>query len=138
MTDLTITPASVLSSGTATVEHGTAGATITAGQTVYKEAATGKFKLTDTNSGSAGDEIRSVYGIALNGASNGQPLAVHRAGPITIGATVVAGTAYFASETAGGIQPVDDVGTESVAFLGFATTAAIIDVAIKNTGVVVA
>jgi hypothetical protein len=49
MADLTITAANVLASGQATKETGVAGATITAGQPVYKEAATGLFKLSDSN-----------------------------------------------------------------------------------------
>lgn len=136
MTDITITPADVLAGGDAVIENGRAGATITAGQVVYKEASSGKFKLTDTNSGTT--EVKNAYGIALNGASDGQPLAVQKSGSITIGGTVVAGTAYYASETPGGIQPAADVATEDVTFLGIATTAAIIKLGIINSGVTVA
>jgi hypothetical protein len=65
MTDLTITAANVLASGQATKETGIAGATITAGQPVYKEATTGTFKLSDSN---ARAEV-AVYGVALHGSA---------------------------------------------------------------------
>lgn len=133
MTDLVITTASVLPGGDATIENGRAGATITAGQVVYKEASSGKFKLTDTNSATA--EVKNAYGIALNGASDGQPLAVQKSGNITIGATVTAGTAYYASETPGGIQPAADVATEHVAFLGLAMSTTVLKLGIINSGV---
>lgn len=133
MADITVTAASVIAGGDATIEHGRAGATITAGQVVYKEASSGKFKLSDTNSATA--EVKNAYGIALNGASDGQPLAVQKSGNITIGATVTAGTAYYASETPGGIQPAADVATEHVAFLGLATSTTVLKLGIINSGV---
>lgn len=136
MTDLVVTAANVIAGSDANIENGRAGATITAGQVVYKEASSGKFKQTDTNSGTA--EAKVAYGIALNGASDGQPLAVQKSGLITIGATLTAGTAYYASETAGGIQSAADVATEDVVFLGIATTTAILKLQILNSGVTVA
>jgi len=136
MADLTITAANVLAGGAAIKETGIAGATITAGQTVYKDAADGKFKLADADSATAG--IRALYGVALHGASNGQPLTVAKSGPVTIGATVIVGTTYVLSDTPGGIMPIGDLEAgDYVAHLGIATTAAIIDVAIKNSGVAV-
>lgn len=133
MTDLTITPANVIAGSNSQKEQGTAGATITAGQVVYKAAATGKYGLADSNSGTA--EVKVARGIALHGASDGQPLTILTAGDITIGATVVAGTAYYLSETPGGIQPVADLGTEDVVFLGIAKTTAILEVRIMIPGV---
>lgn len=136
MTDLTITAGSVLAGSDAGIDNGKAGETVTAGQVVYKEAASGKFKLTDTDSGTA--EVKAAYGIALNGASDGQPLAVQKTGNITIGATLTAGTAYYASETAGGIQPAADVATEDVVFLGIALSTTVLKLSIINSAVTVA
>lgn len=136
MADLTITAASVIAGGDAGIENGRAGATVTAGQVVYKEASSGKFKLTDTNSATA--EVKNAYGIALNGASDGQPLAVQKSGKITLGSVLTAGTAYYASETPGGIQSAADVATENVAFLGIALSASSLQMAIINSGVTVA
>tara|TARA_R110002020_G_scaffold5179_4_gene21924 strand:- start:9112 stop:9522 length:411 start_codon:yes stop_codon:yes gene_type:complete len=136
MTDITITAANVAAGANAVTTSGKAGATITAGQVVYRDAATGKFKLADSNSATAAD--KDATGIALNSASDGQPLTVQTAGDITIGATVVAGTAYYASETAGGIQPAADVGTEDVILIGIAKSASVIGLKIFDTGVTVA
>jgi hypothetical protein len=134
MADLTITAASVIAGSGADIEHGTAGATITAGQTVYRDAATGKYLLADSNSATAA--ARTPRGIALNGAANGQPLAILKGGPITIGATVTAGVAYYQSDTPGGICPVADVGSgEYSCVLGIATSAAVVAVEIQASGV---
>ena len=136
MVDLVITAASVIAGATAQKETGIAGATVTAGQTVYKEAATGQFKLADSNSATA--EVRTPYGIALHASLAGQPLTVQISGDITIGATVAIGTAYMQSETPGGIQPVADLASgEYPTLLGFATTAAIITMRIVPSGVAV-
>ncbi len=134
MVDLTITVASVAQGSGANIEHGTAGATITAGQTVYKAAATGLFQLADNNSGTP--EAQITYGIALHGSLSGQPLTVQKGGPITIGATMVAGTAYYQSTNAGGICPVADVvTTDRVVNLGFATSTTVLNLRITDTGV---
>lgn len=134
MADLSITAASVRAGAGADIEHGYAGATITQGQLVYKEAATGLFKLSDSNSATA--EVKAVYGIALNAASANQPLAVQKSGEITIGATLVAGSPYYLSETPGGIEPGADLAAgEEVVSIGYAKTTAILTLRIQDTGV---
>lgn len=50
-----------------------------------------------------------MVGIALHGASSGQPLRIQTGGTITIGATTVKGTTYIVSATAGGIAPYSDL-----------------------------
>lgn len=108
MSDITITAASVSKQGTtAAVETGTAGASITAGQAVYKDATDNKFKLADSNSATAA--AREFYGIALHASADGQPLSVMTSGDINIGATVAVGTIYVLSGTAGGIAPAADL-----------------------------
>ena len=97
MADLTITAANVAARGGASIRHGVAGAAVTAGQVVYLDAADGTYKLADHDSPTAA--VRSPAGIALHTAAIGQPLAVHVAGPITIGATITAGVAYYLSGT---------------------------------------
>lgn len=129
MVDLTITAANVVISSNATRENGTAGEAITAGQVVYKAAATGKYMLADNNSATA--EVRQPVGIALNGAAADQPLTIQKSGDITIGATLVAGTDYYLSDTPGGICPRADLGSgEYVCLLGLAksTTVLAIDI----------
>lgn len=134
MANLTITAANVLAGTGSSVVNGTAGATITAGQVVYRDSSTHTFKLADANSATA--EVRSPLGIALNGASSGQPLAVLTGGDITIGATVTAGVAYYLSATAGGICPVADLTTgDYPTVIGIAKSTTVITVDFVESGV---
>jgi hypothetical protein len=133
MTDISITAASVLPGTGAKTSDGTAGATITQGQVVAIDPATGKYVLCDTDHATAA--LRIAKGIALNGASNGQPIKVQTEGPITIGGTMTAGVAYYASNTAGGISPAADVATERSVLLGIATSASVLDLDIQDSGV---
>lgn len=134
MADLTVTAASVLPGSNAVTENGLLGATVTAGQAVYKEASTGTWKLSDADSATA--EVRTVGGIALNGGGSGQPVRVLRSGDITIGATMTANIGYYLSNTAGGICPIADVGAgEYLVQIGISRTTAILQVDIQSTGV---
>jgi hypothetical protein len=135
MADLTITAANVVSGGgtSSRIAHGTAGATLTAGQVVYYDTTTSTYKLADNNSGTAA--VRSPAGIVLNAAATGQPVSIHTSGSITIGATLTGGVAYYLSDTPGGICPVADLVTgEYPTFLGIATSAALLQVAIVESG----
>lgn len=134
MADISITPANTQRTSSSEVEVGTAGTTITAGQAVFKAAATGRFGLSDSNHGTA--ENRAVFGIALHGASSGQPLSVQRKGDITIGGTLTAGVAYYLSDTPGGICPVADVGSgEYSVVLGIAKSTSVLGLNIQASGV---
>jgi hypothetical protein len=134
MADLSITAANVVKGSGASVDRGTAGETITAGKVVYLDDATNKYMLADSNSVTAA--ARSPTGIALNGGSNNQPLAVIQSGPVTIGATLTPGVAYYLSDTPGGICPVADVGSgEYATILGIASSASVLDVRITESGV---
>lgn len=134
MSDLSITAASVLAGAGATVARGVAGASVTAGETVYFDGASSSYKLADCNSGTAA--ARSTKGITLHAAATGQPLAVHTGGPITIGATLTAGVAYYQSATPGGICPVADLVTGCFpVLLGIATSASVLNVDIQEAGV---
>lgn len=131
MAAITITAADVVKGTGALVENGIAGATITAGQAVYKDATTGKFGLADADGASA--NIKSARGIALHGASLNQPLAVQYEGDITIGATVVVGTTYVVGTTAGAINPVADlVSTNNVCHLGVAISTSALRLSVKD------
>lgn len=130
--DLTITAANVAKGSDATLENGTAGATITAGQPVYLDTTDNKLKLSDNN----GTGTRTVRGIALHAASSGQPLQIQRAGDYTSGATMTAGVAYYLSATAGGIAPVADVtaGMDPIV-LGVAKSTTVLTISIIDVGV---
>lgn len=134
MADLTITAASVVAGTNAQRASGTAGETIAAGKPVYLSSTTKKWMLADSNSATV--EARTAGGIALNGASLNQPIDVQTSGDITIGATLTAGTAYFLSDTPGGICPLADVGTgEYVCQLGLAKSASVLALAIQFPGI---
>lgn len=134
MADLVITAANVLAGSNASSENGVAGEAISQGKAVYKSSTTSKWMLADSNSATA--EARTATGIALCAASTNQPVVVQKSGDITIGATLVAGSAYYLSETPGGIQPAADLGSgENVCQLGIATTTAVLRLAIQNPGV---
>lgn len=71
MADYSVTAASVQQSSSAQVQAGTAGATITAGQAVFKDSTdSNKIKLADCTV----DPSYECVGIAINNASDGQPM----------------------------------------------------------------
>lgn len=136
MTDLTITAASVVGDGSGKRAQGTAGEAITAGQAVYFDTTVNKWKLADSDSATAA--AKTAGGIALNGAALNQPVTVQVEGDVTIGATLTRGTAYYLSETAGGIQPAADLGAgENVCQLGIAKSTSVLAVRIVAPGVTV-
>jgi hypothetical protein len=133
MADIVITAANVVKGSNARTEDGIAGATITAGQVVYKDDTTAKYLLADSNSATA--DARQGVGIALNGAALNQPIEVVTGGDVTVGGTLTAGVAYYLSDTPGGICAVADVGAaEYVCLLGLAksTTVLAVDIQFPN------
>lgn len=136
MVDLVITPSDVQPSGSTLIEHGTAGAVITAGKVVYKDATDGnKFKLADSDG--ATEAVKQAYGIALNDAASGQPLAVARSGDITLSAVMTAGDAYYLSAAnPGGIAPRADLAAgDDVVQIGIAKSTSVLALRIINPGV---
>lgn len=134
MANLVITAANVLAGSNANTAEGGAGATITAGQAVYFDSATRNYKLADCNSATV--EARSAIGIALNGASAGQPLFVLKAGDVTIGATLTPGVAYYLSGTPGSICPVADlIAGDYPLVLGIAKSATVLAFDVVEAGV---
>jgi hypothetical protein len=132
MAVLSITAANVAPGTGAKTKSGTAGAAVTQGQPVYLDASTIKLMPADA------DLIASaaVVGVTLNAAAAGQPVVYQTSGDITIGATVVPGTAYYASTTAGGICLESDLASGDFAtFLGFAKSNTVISIDIKASGV---
>lgn len=134
MADLTITAANVAPGTNAETEDGFLAETVTAGALLYKRATDGKFGLCDNNSSTP--EVRTPYGIALNGGTANQGVVVQRSGRVSIGATVTVGTAYFSSSNPGGIAVgADNTSGKFPAFVGFATATTQIDIDLKYSGV---
>ena len=133
MADLIITAANVVKATGSSIQQGTAGAAVTAGQPVYLDSAT-TYKLSDANSATAA--ARVVDGIALHASLTGQPLQILNGGPLTRGAVLTAGVAYYLSNNAGGICLVADLTAGSYhTILGFATSASVLNVKLNAAGV---
>ncbi len=136
MADITITPANVLKGASAGYEVGIAGETILAGQVLYLKTADSRLWKAQCDTT---DEEAAAIGVALHGATAGQPVSYQTNGAMNIGATTVKTTHYVLSATAGGIAPQADlVGTNRIVFVGYATdTAGAFFVRISRTGAVV-
>lgn len=134
MSDLSQTPASVIEGATAQRRNGTAGASITAGQPLYADAADGdKLKPCDADASAA---AANCVGIALHAAADEQPIAYTKAGLINLGATLTVGEIYVLSGTAGGIAPKADLAAgDFVTILGVAISASQLNLAINVSGV---
>jgi hypothetical protein len=136
MADITITAANVVPASGATIPVGTAGETITAGKALYLKASDSRLWLAQCD-GTAAEA--AVVGIALSGASAGQPLPYVTAGTMNIGGTTSKADVYCLSATAGGIAPQADLTSgHRIVFIAYATaTDGTVTLMIKNTGAVV-
>jgi hypothetical protein len=134
MADISVTAANVVAAAGATIRQGTAGATITAGQPLYEDS-TASFKLKPAQADVVAEA--KCVGIALHGASNGQPVSFITAGGLNIGATLTVGQVYVVSDAAaGGVAPYADLATgDFVTVLGVATTASNLVVNIQVSGI---
>ena len=130
MADITVTAASVVpyagANNPSVIARGTAGASITAGQSVYLDSATSTIKLADADASTA-----AAYGvgIAMHAAGSGQPIQYITSGVFTPGATLVKGGVYTVSATAGGICPIADLTTGAhpcILFYAFSTSQALV------------
>lgn len=139
MADLSITASQVLAptDGSGNFAQYIAGATITAGQSVYLDSATNTVKLADANASQA---AAAAVGIATHAALSGQPVRVMggRGGYITIGAGAApaVGTIYVVSATAGGIAPHGDLATgayTTILGVGASTNRIQLDVFVSNS-----
>lgn len=109
-TDVSITSTSVLPSSSAIKRYAVAGVQITAGKLVYKSATDNKLYLADGDSATAA--VRDCVGIAVATVASGAECTYVTEDPnLTIGGTVVNGTIYVLSSTAGGIAPAADLTT---------------------------
>lgn len=134
MADLAITAANVATlSGKNHSKAGTAGGTITAGMPVRVDSQNRIVPSANTSAANA-----DVDGIALNGASDGQPVTYQESGNINLGAATAVGKIYVLS-TAGLISPVDDVASgDFITTIGVGITAANVKLGLCPSGVAAA
>jgi hypothetical protein len=133
MANLSITAAN-LRPLSAVVQPVLSGAALTQGQVVYLDAADSKVKLSDANVTAAAQVLGIV--VAQTTATDQKTLVVS-SGEITLGATLVAGTNYYLSATAGAICPEADLTTgDRKIRIGWAKTTTTLVVDIEDTAVV--
>lgn len=119
MADLAITPEDIIAPSSARVWLGVAGEPITPGKAVYEDLAANRWHLADTEAAALAERV----GIALTTSAVGQPVSVARRGSIYMGGVLTPGSAYFVSQTAGGICLGDDLeGVEDRHLLGLASS----------------
>jgi hypothetical protein len=135
MADISVTAADVVGvSGSYSQAQYIAGATITAGQAVYVDTANDNVLKLAQADGTALEA--TVKGIALCGASAGQPCIIATSGDIDIGASLTVATVYILSATAGGVCPVADLASSSyLSVIGVATDTDNLHIGINNSGV---
>ena len=133
MADISVTATSVAPITDSTqIETGILGATVTAGQSVYLDAASQTYKLADSN---ASATTAQVKGIALNGGASGQPVAVATGGKINPGFTGTVGQVVVLSATPGGVAPVGDLTSGwYTSIIGVITAASQLTLRVFNSG----
>lgn len=140
MADVVINPGNVVPSATAAAaaKRGIALVAIDAGQTVYKDGATGKFGLADAN---GANEISDCKGMAVcSAAGAGQPFFyASEDDALVLGSgTLVPGKVYVQSATAGAIAPASDLASGmKTTTLGVAIDANTLKLSVQSTGITV-
>lgn len=111
------------------------GATISAGQSAYKDSSDSKHKLADSNVSAA---LAAAVGIFITpGVDTGYGYVATGGAVVLVGTTMVVGTVYCVGSTAGSIVPISDLTTaDYVTILGTASTSTQLDLAIKATGII--
>lgn len=135
MPDLVLVPAEVLPGQGATYTYGAAGVAVTAGQVCYLDAAAKQFKLADANGTAA---TATVKGVAMHGATPGQPLTLQSGGEIVLGAgaAMVVGGLYVLSANPGMVAPAGDLAAgHFTVLLGVAVSATNLRLQLLNSGV---
>lgn len=135
MADISVTAASVLPGADAAIQIARAGAAIAIGEMVYKEAATGLYKLADADS--ATQEVQETGAMALSAAAaSGQPFVIQTAGDVTMNAALTAGARYYLSSTPGKIEPEADLSSgEEINLIGMAKSTTVLTIRIQRPGV---
>lgn len=127
MADLSITDTNVVpTSTTEPIETGIAGASLSAGDMVYKNSSNVYVKA-------QADVLADIgaVGMAMNTVASGQPVAVAK-GRITIGTGFTVGMQVNLSANAGKLAPVADIGTNYVVACGCIVSTTDVFIFIKN------
>ena len=134
MADMVITATETLVIAGAEYETAIAGEAVTAGMAVYKHTDGTLLKSVTTTAVTA-----ACCGITLNGGAAGQPIRYVKQGPVDPGGTVVVGTVYAVTDTAGGLGDFAERATpDFVTIIGIGITASQIMVNIDMSGIAIA
>lgn len=123
MADLTITAANVRPTDNTTTRRVTAGATVTAGDTLYLKASDGEYYPCDVTTGA---EEAKPAGVALTNAGDGEEVLLAIDGNIITGGTMTVSEVYVVSAS-GAVSPASDLTTgdyASVVYLSVSATEA--------------
>ena len=134
MADVTITAANVRAQSGCRTGSGTAGEALSPGK-VLSINASNQLIL-----GDADDATKvNLVGYCISYADTGDIVSYVTSGPVEAGGTLVAGTAYGLSTTAGALAPMTDLGVadDTYQMLGLAVTTSIMYIQIHKTGYVV-
>ena len=133
MADLTI-GSIALTSSRARPTTALAGETIAIGDLVYLDSATSTYMKADASAAASAE----VAGIAVTGGALNEYILIQSNESLDIGATMVKGTPYYLSATAGKICPHGDlVSTNVVTLIGHASSTSALDLSITKTGIVI-
>lgn len=141
MSVVSVTAANVTLAGTSPngMRSGKLGETVTGGQVVIQKSADSLWYKADANGGTAEYAGSVAIGVAMGGGTSGVWITILSSGIYTVGGTLVAGTTYYLSETAGGIDTAAPATTGSYAtVLGLATSTALLNLSPNVTGTTVA
>lgn len=118
---------------TITVPNAAYGATISAGNPVYKDPADNEWKL----AGATSATLAAARGIAMTpGVDGGYGVVAIGGNIILVGTTMAVGEPYAVGATAGQIVPETDLAsTNYVTRLGTAATTTQLNLSIQNTGI---
>lgn len=135
MAALTITATSVVPGSNVNKTLVQFGEAVTQGQLVYQKSTDGKYYKCQAD-GTAEESGSGVnLGVALSNCAASQWGGIQTQGTITIGATCVVGTTYYAHTTAGSIGEYGDLSTgHYITVVGRATTTGIIKLELAADG----
>lgn len=136
MANISVTAASVATISNTKEDKGQAGVAVTQGQAVYLSTTDNKWYLSDANVTAA---RTARTGIVMTPAGIDEYFTVQQTAGANIkfGATLVKGTTYVVSATAGAICPQADLTSgDAVIVLGVASSTSVLVLAINNTGIV--
>ncbi len=131
MADITITPANV-SRVSGSIQRKDAGATITAGDSVYVDSA-GVLQVCENDQTAV---EAACAGLALNNGDTGQPVTYQVSGDLDPGGTLVAGEVYVVGAAPGAIAPVGDIAaSEFATIIGIGTSTSNLKMGLLPSGV---